>query len=383
MGHSATAPAQAELSEIQLQVTVDKLTLLNVNGVSKESKTSGTGGTNVAFRASITWDGQRVALGCFDTLPQAALARDLAVLMSDAYRAGTNAPAALPGRTARPNLPVCLNTWEKRESLSDDLGVFKMLLKQRFAHSNAKQQKYTGVYRKGQLGRTWTAVHYNSSKQEHTRIGGYYDTADEAVLAHDQYVVTRHGPDAVTNNRLDEYEQLLGAEGLATIRDRQERFKILQLFDLAPFKTSAEVLLMKHLHHLATPVVTEVTFTEATMDHTDAPSDSTEVATCTRCSRPACAQVKDCFSQQAALACSTHAQEIQKELPGSTLRRLVPVPLSRVPSACECAQALLLHLFTQASSIPDIDSRIKLARSLFSSLSSGEIPKLAVPMTRE
>ena len=223
-------------------------------------------------------------------------------------------------------------------------------------------------------------MYYDSSKQDYTQLGSY-DSADDAVLAHDQYVVTRHGPDAVTNNRLDEYEQLLDAEGLATLRDRQERFKFLQLFDMAPFKTPAEVLLMKQRHHLATPVITEVTFKEATLDHTDAPSDRTEVATCTRCLRPACAQVKDCFSQHAALACSTHAREIQKELPGSTLRRLVP--LSRVPSACECAQALLLHLFTQASSLRDIDNRIELARSLFSSLSSGEIPKLAVPMTRE
>ena len=190
-------------------------------------------------------------------------------------------------------------------------------------------------------------------------------------------MLTRHGPEAVTNKRLNEYEDLLDAEGLATLRDRQERFRFLQLFDMAPFKTPAEVLLMKHVPHLATPVITEVTFTDATLDHTEAPSDRTEVATCTRCSRPACAQVIDYFSQHASLACSTHAQEIQKELPGSTLRRLVP--LSRVPSACECAQALLLHLFTQASSLPDLDKRIELARSLFSSLSSREIPKLAVP----
>ena len=81
---SATAHVQAEVSEAQLQVAVDKLTMSNVKGVSKTYE-----GT---YMAQIRRDGQLVALGHFDTLPQAALAWDLAVLMSDVYRAGTNAP---------------------------------------------------------------------------------------------------------------------------------------------------------------------------------------------------------------------------------------------------------------------------------------------------
>ena len=133
----ATAPVQAEVSEAQLQDAVDKLAMSNVKGVYITN-----GGQ---YKAQMQRDGQKVFLGNFDTLPQTALAWDLAVLMSDVYRAGPNAPTVLSGRTARPNLPVCLNTWEKRESLHDDLGVLKKLMKQRFAHSNARQQKYTVV----------------------------------------------------------------------------------------------------------------------------------------------------------------------------------------------------------------------------------------------
>lgn len=197
------------------------------------------------------------------------------------------------------------------------------------------------------------------------------------MLSYDKHVVDHYGPEAVTNLPL---EDLLDEEGLSTLRARQERFNFLQLFDMEPFKTPTETLLVKNVGHLATHVTTEVPLTEAPLDHPEPPSQLTEKATCTRCPRQAIAQVIDSYSQQASLACGTHAQDIHKELPGSTLRRLVP--LSRIPSASGCIQALLLHLFTQASTVPCIAERIELARSLFSSLSRGDVPKLAVPVTR-
>ena len=81
------------------------------------------------------------------------------------------------------------------------------------------------------------------------------------------------------------------------------------------------------------------------------------------------------------MLCSCCAQSAVQELSGSTLRPLVP--LAHLTWASDIVEALLVHLFTRAPALPDRDSRVELATSLFSSLGAGNVPKLAVPLPKQ